>query len=122
MEPNGTPPLEPTRKSVWIDSHPGRAFPALLADIRVDVAIVGAGITGLTAGLLLKRAGLKVAVIDSLKVGRGNSGFTTAHLTAALDTRLHRLIEDFGEDGAALAVDSQRAAIDRIALFVEEEG
>ena len=63
----------------------GEGFPALKADLTVDVAIVGAGITGLTAATLLKKAGLSVAVIEAKRVAEGVSGYTTAHITEALD-------------------------------------
>ena len=51
-------------KSYWLDSAPMNRFGSLERDLTVDVAIVGAGITGLTAAYLLKRAGKTVAVID----------------------------------------------------------
>ncbi len=112
--------MDERTRSVWIDSYPGRPFPALLGDLSVDVAIVGGGITGITAALLLERAGLSVAVIEALEVGRANTGLTTAHLTAVLDSRWHTLIDKFGRDGARLAADAQRAAIDRIEALIRE--
>jgi glycine/D-amino acid oxidase-like deaminating enzyme len=87
----------------------------------VDVAVIGAGITGLTAALLLKRAGRRVAVLEAGTIGGGVTGFTTAHVTEVLDTRWFRLKKDFGRDGAALAARSQRAALERIAALVAEE-
>ncbi len=51
-------------------------------NITVDVAIVGAGITGLTAAYLLKRAGLTVAVLDKATVGGGTTGRTTGKVTS----------------------------------------
>ncbi|MBC8133893.1 MAG: FAD-binding oxidoreductase, partial [Deltaproteobacteria bacterium] len=106
--------------SVWSETAPAHGHQSLASDVTVDVAIVGAGITGVTAARLLKDAGLKVALIDSRRVGKGETSKTTAHLTEVLDTRLHQLIADFGEDGARLAARGQRAAIERIATFVKE--
>jgi len=108
-------------KSLWIDTLPGARFPQLAKDVSVDVAIVGGGITGLTAATLLKRAGLSVAVIEGERVAEGVSGHTTAHLTEAFDRSYADLIADFGEDGARLAAESGRAALLRIAAFVREE-
>ena len=99
----------------------GEGFPALKADLTVDVAIVGAGITGLTAATLLKKAGLSVAVIEAKRVAEGVSGYTTAHITEALDRSYGQLIKDFGEDNARLAAESGRVALSRIEAFVREE-
>ncbi|MCF6321677.1 MAG: FAD-binding oxidoreductase [Rhizobiaceae bacterium] len=43
-------------------------------DIRVDVCIVGAGYSGLSAGLHLAQAGKNVCIIDAHRVGWGASG------------------------------------------------
>lgn len=113
--------LPNSSKSLWIATCKGSRFPSLESDLAVDVAIVGGGITGLTAALLLKRAGLTVAVIEAESVAEGVSGYTTAHLTEAFDRSYEDLIADFGEDGARLAAESSRAALLRIAGFVREE-
>jgi glycine/D-amino acid oxidase-like deaminating enzyme len=49
-------------------------YPALGGERRVDVAVVGAGITGMTAALLLARAGRSVAVLDQDVVAGGTTG------------------------------------------------
>ena len=109
-------------QSLWIATSKGTHFPALKADLAVDVAIVGGGITGLTAATLLKKAGLSVAVIEADAVAEGVSGYTTAHITEALDRSSRQLIKDLGEDNAGLAAESGRVALARIKAFVREEG
>jgi glycine/D-amino acid oxidase-like deaminating enzyme/nitrite reductase/ring-hydroxylating ferredoxin subunit len=108
-------------RSLWIATAPGRPFPRLREDVEVDVAIIGGGITGLTAALLLKRAGRTVAVLESRRVAEQVTGGTTAHLTEALDADAGTLIRDFGEDGARRAYESSRAALEQIASIVAEE-
>jgi glycine/D-amino acid oxidase-like deaminating enzyme len=57
----------------WLeDPIPARPAPRL--DGRVDVAIVGAGITGCSAALRLAEAGLRVRVHDARGVAEGASG------------------------------------------------
>ena len=48
--------------------------PALADTIRADVAILGAGFTGLWAALTLARRGVRVVVLDAHRVGFGASG------------------------------------------------
>ena len=98
----------------WIRTHAERRFPAQLGDVAVDVAIVGGGITGISAAALLKRAGKRVCVLEANRVAQGETGHTTAHLTEALDTRYHTLAQKFGKDGARIVAESSRAAIAQI--------
>src|SRR6187455_2834468 len=106
--------------SVWSETTPAPPYPVLAGNVTVDVAIVGGGITGITAALLLQREGRRVAVVESRRIGKGETDKSTAHLTEALDVRYHTLISRFGLDGARLAAAGQREAIERIALFADE--
>jgi glycine/D-amino acid oxidase-like deaminating enzyme/nitrite reductase/ring-hydroxylating ferredoxin subunit len=110
------------KTTLWSESEPPVSFLALRGDLTVDVAIVGAGITGITAAYLLKQAGLRVAVLESRRLGSGETYRTTAHLTEVLDLRFHRLISKFGLEGARLAVRGQRFAIDSIERLARELG
>lgn len=113
--------LPRSSRSLWIATHKARAFPSLPADRTVDVAVIGGGITGLSTALLLKRAGLSVAVLEAGRVAEGVSGHTTAHITEVFDRSYEALIEDFGLEGARLAAESGKAALTRIEAFVREE-
>jgi glycine/D-amino acid oxidase-like deaminating enzyme/nitrite reductase/ring-hydroxylating ferredoxin subunit len=106
--------------SVWSETTPAPPYPALAGNVNVDVAIVGGGITGITAALLLQREGRRVAVVEARRIGKGETDKSTAHLTEALDVRYHALISRFGLDGARLAAAGQREAIERIAQFAGE--
>ncbi|HEV2855397.1 MAG TPA: FAD-dependent oxidoreductase [Thermoanaerobaculia bacterium] len=111
---------EEKHQSLWSDIEmPG--YPALDGDVRVDVAIVGAGITGLTAARLLVREGKQVAVLEQSRVGSGTTGGTTAHVTQVPDLRYRDLRSKFGRDDLRMVVDSSRAALELIASLVEED-
>ena len=90
-------------------------------DLHVDVCIVGAGIAGITTALLLAQAGKRVAVVDDGAIGHGETGRTTAHLSFALDDRYTYLEAIHGQDGARLAAQSHRAAVDLIEQLVNDQ-
>ncbi|MES2962931.1 MAG: FAD-dependent oxidoreductase, partial [Bdellovibrionota bacterium] len=80
-----TDTFTPQTRPIWFDTATIGKHHQQTGEIVVDVCIVGGGITGLTAADLLKRAGKTVAVIDLGRVGYGESGHTTAHLTEVFD-------------------------------------
>jgi glycine/D-amino acid oxidase-like deaminating enzyme len=99
---------------------PGDRNRRLVHDITVDVGIVGGGITGVTAARLLKQAGLTVAVLESRRLGEGETERTSAPLTEVPDLRLERWIGLVGEARARLAVAGQRRAIEQVKAFVRD--
>lgn len=72
--------------AVWGQSS-ANPYPYLKRDLRSDVIVVGAGVSGLTAALELADAGLDVALIEAHRIGAGATGSTTAKVTS-----LHRAI------------------------------
>lgn len=96
------------------------ACPPLAADLQVDVAVVGGGITGLTTALLLSEAGKRVAVLEGGRIGAGVTGRTTAHLTEVVDTRYHELESSLGPETAQLVRSASREAIETIASLASK--
>jgi glycine/D-amino acid oxidase-like deaminating enzyme len=65
---------------LWTATAPVTRYdPLPLGGVEVDVAVVGGGLAGITTAYLLKRAGRTVAVIESRRIGGGETGHTTAH-------------------------------------------
>jgi glycine/D-amino acid oxidase-like deaminating enzyme/nitrite reductase/ring-hydroxylating ferredoxin subunit len=106
--------------SPWWNTTATTRYPRLERPLELDVAVIGAGITGLTAAFRLARAGRRVAVLELSTVGAGSTGDSTGHLTACLDTSYAELISRFGEDGAQIAAQSSMEAIDFIERTVAE--
>ena len=69
---------EPTVRwpdSLWAAVTPaGPQFPELTGTAQADVAVIGAGFTGLSTALHLREAGIDVAVVEAMEPGWGASG------------------------------------------------
>nr|MDP9473914.1 FAD-dependent oxidoreductase [Chloroflexota bacterium] len=99
--------------SLWIATTPETAYPPLSGEVAVDVAVIGAGITGLSVATLLKRAGVRVAVIEAGRVASGVTGYTTAKVTSLHGLVYAGLARDLGEERAGLYAEANQAAIER---------
>src|SRR5918993_1040058 len=54
--------------SFWLDTTPRTDYPAMPGNVSADVAVIGGGITGLTAAVLLKRSGKTVVLIEADRI------------------------------------------------------
>jgi glycine/D-amino acid oxidase-like deaminating enzyme/nitrite reductase/ring-hydroxylating ferredoxin subunit len=108
-------------QSLWMATADTPSHSPLDENARANICVVGAGIAGLTTAYLLARSGKSVIVIDDGLIGGGETGRTTAHITAALDDRYYEIEKVHGEDGARLAAESHTAAINRIEAIASME-
>ena len=108
--------------SLWIESTPETNYPALSGTITVDVAVLGAGIAGVTAATLLKQEGKTVALLDSKRVVHGVTGHTTAKLTSGHGLIYADLVKTFGPEGARGYAETNEAAIQLVTRLVEGVG
>ncbi|HML04407.1 MAG TPA: FAD-dependent oxidoreductase [Methanobacterium sp.] len=69
-------------KSLWVDTTPTTNFPKLKEGLNVDVVVLGGGIAGITTAIMLKKAGKKVAVIESGRIIKDITSTTTAKISA----------------------------------------
>ncbi|QNN63868.1 FAD-dependent oxidoreductase [Leucobacter denitrificans] len=78
-----------TGPSIASDSHAPR---------RCDTVVVGAGLTGLVTAVLLARAGQRVTVLESRRIGDGTTGNTTGKLSLLQGTVLSEVRDHAGDD------------------------
>jgi len=86
-------------------------FGALRGNLRVDVVVVGAGVTGALVADALLQAGQRIAVLDRRGPGRGSSAASTALLQFELDQPLTVLNRKIGRERAARAYWRSAAAV-----------
>jgi glycine/D-amino acid oxidase-like deaminating enzyme/nitrite reductase/ring-hydroxylating ferredoxin subunit len=110
--------MKPT--SIWRDTADTTDFDCLKEDISADVAVIGGGITGLTAGYLLGRAGLNTVVLESLRVGGGTTGFSTGNLYCTIDETMQRIQSKYDDDKLRQVIESRQLAIDLIVNIITE--
>ncbi|MGN7756944.1 FAD-dependent oxidoreductase [Chryseobacterium lathyri] len=89
------------RKSIWQEEIKKFSLEPVL-EKHYDVAIVGAGITGISAAIRLQKEGQKCIVLEAANIGFGTTGGTTAHLNDFFDTTYAQAIKDFGLNSAKL--------------------
>ena len=105
----------------WRSSVSLPTFPTLAEDLEVDVAIVGAGITGLTSAYLLAKEGIKVAIIDAGKILNGTTGHTTAKITAQHGLIYDELINTLGLESAKLYYQANDEGLQFIKQLVQAQ-
>jgi glycine/D-amino acid oxidase-like deaminating enzyme/nitrite reductase/ring-hydroxylating ferredoxin subunit len=109
--------------SYWMATASETSFaPYEGGDLRVEVAVIGGGITGLTTALLLKQAGVSVAVIEAGRVACGVTGSTTAKVTSLHGLTYAKLASTFGQEGARVYGEANQAGLELIARLVEQLG
>jgi glycine/D-amino acid oxidase-like deaminating enzyme len=96
-------------------------FPVLDRDLRVDVAIVGAGIAGISCGFHLQNSGYNVAVIDREEIGSAATGASSGILYYGSGGNFVEAVQRYGEaDATALWKETERA-IAKIVSLIETE-
>jgi glycine/D-amino acid oxidase-like deaminating enzyme len=115
------PELPRSEKSLWREAYSGPLYSPLTDELRVDVTIIGAGITGLTAAYLLKKTGLTVAVLDKDTVGGGTTGRTTGKVTSQHGLIYHELLEKIGKAAAQRYGQANEAALDMVDAIITAE-
>jgi glycine/D-amino acid oxidase-like deaminating enzyme/nitrite reductase/ring-hydroxylating ferredoxin subunit len=108
-------------KTFWTDNAEKLSYEKLDENLDVDVVIVGGGIAGMSVAYNLLRCGKTIALVEDGFIGSGETGRTSAHLTAVLDDRYYRLEKLYGKENTKLIAESHRKAIEFIETVVNTE-
>lgn len=109
-------------RSFWAKSVLAPEHPSLAQDASCDVAVVGAGIVGVTAALDLARSGAGVLLLEARRIGSGATGYTTAKLTSLHGLTYASLESSLGADTARIYAEANEAGLASIASSVAELG
>jgi glycine/D-amino acid oxidase-like deaminating enzyme len=112
--------------SFWHETVPGTLAPAnpLQAGIGADVAVVGAGFTGLWTAYYLSRADpeLRIAVCESEIAGFGASGRNGGWCSALFPASLRKLERIAGREPAIAMYRAMQQTVDEVGKVVADEG
>jgi glycine/D-amino acid oxidase-like deaminating enzyme/nitrite reductase/ring-hydroxylating ferredoxin subunit len=114
--------LSGKRDCCWNVTAPETNYTELSGSGGADVAIVGAGIVGLTTAYLLAHAGLSVAVLEARRIGRQVTGRSTAKITSQHGLIYRHLIETRGIDVAQHYAEANRRGAEQIVTWIRELG
>jgi glycine/D-amino acid oxidase-like deaminating enzyme len=113
-------------RSLWLDGIQGSLMPrpSLGGDLECDVAIVGAGFTGLWAAYHLARLqpDLRVVVCEREIAGFGPSGRNGGWVSGGLIGSADVYAKEHGRDAVLRAYRETYAAVDHVGEAVEREG
>lgn len=87
------------------------ATPAVSGDTRVDVAVVGGGVTGCSAALHLAERGYRVALLEAERVGWGASGRSGGQILTGFGTGMSTFARALGADAARRVFELSREAV-----------
>ena len=92
-------------------------------EVEADVAVIGAGFTGLNAALALAEAGCDVVVLEAEQPGWGASGRNGGFCClGGAKAGPSELLTRFGEEDTRAYYRAERAAIDHVAALLETHG
>ncbi len=88
---------------------------------RVDVAVIGAGFTGLSAARTLAKRGAKVAVLESETIGWGASSRNGGMVLTGMKLGVNKLISMYGRERTQRMYAASLATIDCVEQIINEE-
>lgn len=108
-------------KSLWSATAPAAVpTPALSESVKVDVAIVGAGYTGLSTALHLAERGVSVCVLEANEPGWGASGRNGGQVNPTLKYDPEQLVQMYGPERAEPLISTVSNSADLVFKLIEK--
>ena len=95
------------------------SYDALPESRNVDVAIIGGGLTGISAALTLAEAGFTPVVLEARQIGAGGSGRNGGHVCQGWPNDFFHISRQLSPEDADIAWDAGMAAVDLITTRIE---
>lgn len=96
-------------------------FSEIQDDLRTEVCVIGGGLSGLSIAYELAKRGKKVVLLESFRIGSGQSGRTTAHLSCQLEEEFYELMKMHDSPTIRKFLEAHRSAIDTIESITQQE-
>src|SRR6266702_8790532 len=113
--------MTPQEKNFWLESVTAPRIPARELPQTADVAVIGAGFTGLSAARTLAKRGAKVAVLEAENVGWGASCRNGGMVLTGLKLGVPALIARYGREATKQMYAASLESIDSVEAMVREE-
>lgn len=107
-------------ESIWTKAASLPAFPALERDLEADIVVIGGGLAGILTADFLRQEGANIVVLEASRIGSGQTGGTTAKLTAQHGLKYSQLVGDLGLEAAKQYAWANLGAVERLRLLVAE--
>jgi glycine/D-amino acid oxidase-like deaminating enzyme len=111
----------PREFNYWLTTVQMPVPPAQPLPEKVDVAIIGAGFTGLSAALALAKRGAKVAVLEAETIGWGASSRNGGMVLSGLKLGVNQLISKYGRELTRRMYAASLESIATVERLVKEE-
>lgn len=109
-------------KSLWLDRESTFTSDAIPDRKHFDTIVVGAGLTGMVAALLLSRAGQRVVVFEARTLGAVTTGHTTGKLSLLQGGALSSLRSQYSLKVVQAYVEANRTGQAWLMQYMEQQG
>ena len=109
-------------ESIWKQTYEIASRPSLCGDIRAEAVVIGAGMTGILTAWQLQREGIRTVVLEADRIASGQTGHTTAKITAQHGDILADFVREKGFKTAAKYVRANLAAVKEYERIISGEG